>query len=122
MFSFKSSYLVKKKNWIVTTWLILGYLEMGRTKTNSGGGGGASQSPMTSEGSTSTAVAETRIKDLLKELYGLIHQIQVWFLAPDLDPGTQLIVYMANKLICVKMGLHLVTRYLDIHVRYVQSI
>ena len=50
---------------------------MGRTKTNSGGGGGASQSPMTSEGSTSTAVAETRIKDLLKELYGLIHQIQV---------------------------------------------
>ena len=75
---------------------------MGRTKTNSGGGGGASQSPMTSEGSTSTAVAETRIKDLLKELYGLIHQIQVWFLAPDLDPGTQLIVhcYMAKVDLC----------------------
>lgn len=49
---------------------------MGRTKTNSGGGG-SSQSPLTSDNSTSTAAAETRIKDLLKELYELIHQIQV---------------------------------------------
>lgn len=49
--------------------------EMGRTKTNSGGGG-SSQSPLTSDNSTSTAAAETRIKDLLKELYELIHQIQ----------------------------------------------
>lgn len=49
---------------------------MGRTKTNSGGGG-SSQSPLTSDNSSSTAAAETRIKDLLKELYELIHQIQV---------------------------------------------
>lgn len=62
--------------------------EMGRTKTNSGGGG-SSQSPLMSENSTSTAAAETRIKDLLKELYELIHQIQVH--------GTHIVTVVTNR-------------------------
>ena len=51
---------------------------MGRTKTTSGGGGSYSPSSTESVSSSSTAQqAEARIKDLLKELYSLIHNVQV---------------------------------------------
>lgn len=56
---------------------------MGRTKGSSGGGSKSmppeGQSPASSEVSTSSSVAsaELRIKDNLKELFSLIHQVQV---------------------------------------------
>ncbi|OWF42254.1 SAGA-associated factor 29-like isoform X2 [Mizuhopecten yessoensis] len=53
---------------------------MGRTKSGGGGsnvGASSSHSPSSDTNSTSsTAAAEVRIKDLLKELYHLIHQVQ----------------------------------------------
>lgn len=50
---------------------------MGRTKTSSGGGGTYSPSSSDSNSASSTAQhAEARIKDLLKELYSLIHNVQ----------------------------------------------
>ncbi|KAK3576130.1 hypothetical protein CHS0354_043098 [Potamilus streckersoni] len=61
---------------------------MGRTKLSSGSGGSGSgksaasldtHSPAPTDGNTTsstTAVAEAKIKDLLKELYTLIHQVQ----------------------------------------------
>ena len=70
---------------------------MGRTKTvgGSGGPGGSkhmnpgSQSPAPSEASNSSSaatMAESRIKDILKEVYFLIHQVQVSLLSNS--PGT----------------------------------
>ena len=57
---------------------------MGRTKTSGGGAGTkyvnpGSQSPASSEVSNSSSAtsAESRIKEVLKELYYLIHQVQV---------------------------------------------
>lgn len=58
---------------------------MGRTKSgkheNSTGSGGASSlSPVTSDnsnGASSTSLPETRIKELLKELFHLIREVQV---------------------------------------------
>ncbi|VDI09808.1 SAGA-associated factor 29-like isoform X1 [Mytilus galloprovincialis] len=50
---------------------------MGRTKTISGGGGTNSPSSSDSNPASNTAQkSETRIKDLLKELYTLIHNVQ----------------------------------------------
>lgn len=58
---------------------------MGRTKTSGGGAGGVnkymnpgSQSPASSEVSNSSSAtsAESKIKEVLKELYYLIHQVQ----------------------------------------------
>ncbi|XP_041348428.1 SAGA-associated factor 29-like [Gigantopelta aegis] len=55
---------------------------MGRNKTASGGGGPQSNAACTSPApaedkpSTTAAAAENKIKDLLKELYRLIHEVQ----------------------------------------------
>lgn len=53
---------------------------MGRSKTSSGGGpgGGPGGSPgQETPGANTGQVAEIRIKELLKELFGLIHEVQV---------------------------------------------
>ena len=49
---------------------------MGRTKTASGGGANSPSSDSNSASNTAQH-AENRIKDLLKELYSLIHNVQV---------------------------------------------
>ena len=52
---------------------------MGRTKGSGGGGppSGSSFSPAPDSASNGSNAAADRIKDLLKELYNLIHEIQV---------------------------------------------
>ncbi|XP_067649345.1 SAGA-associated factor 29-like [Haliotis asinina] len=50
---------------------------MGRSKTSSGGGPGGSLSPgQETSGGNAGQAAEIRIKELLKELFGLIHEVQ----------------------------------------------
>jgi len=55
--------------------------KMGGTKISSGGGnlnvGSINSAASDANSTSSAAAAETRIKDLLKELYRLIHQVQV---------------------------------------------
>ena len=52
---------------------------MGRTKTASGGGANSPSSDSNSASNTAQH-AENRIKDLLKELYSLIHNVQVKYI------------------------------------------
>lgn len=59
---------------------------MGRTKTISGGGGTNSPSSSDSNPASNTAQkSETRIKDLLKELYTLIHNVQVYWFCSEMN-------------------------------------
>lgn len=58
----------------------MGRTKSGKNDTGLGGAGSSSLSPSTndnSNGAPSTAQPETRIRELLKELFGLVRDVQV---------------------------------------------